>query len=768
VAVGPQLGPATPEAEAFAARSRATVEGFAAQALAAERARAEIEAYEENARRAGNTSTALSPKLRSAANGLTALAFAATASNGSFQSMALGAGLAGTSLAQSFGSEKLAAMASGIGAAVVVGIALIGILDRITDSAAKADTAVDSALKSIQGIKSVSEAIAQQEVHTRKLAEAEAALAEAKRQALAGGSADAIGIGAEIARLVTLQKVVDQEREIVDAAKKKQAEREIVDVNEAQAARLGIMTQGTAAENRAWEAGAKARLATDAVSFALGRTSLDNFFAARLSVIQQSGAREVAALRQRQALLAEPVADASPAQAAERAAEIKRIGSEIAAVEARTREEKTQTAEQERQQREALDKTILGFTLKEQELSGDTSRARIAQAWVEAAEIQRALKQSRVSPDDAERRARAVATAQTIRIDFEEQQRRAQRILDTLEATKARIAAEGEAAGASQLTTQRRIADAERAQVPALQAVVAEMQTISAAARDAGFTKLADDLQLFINRAGASITGLGVIANAVRQQWNAAKDQLLSDSSVLGKEIVAALQREADASGGVTIALAFKADAIAGMKAQIDQQIASLATDAASVWVDALTAGFEASLGKGGNADKGWKAFSHNLLQGLGSLYVDLGKQLIAFGIIMTALLPALNNPLTAGPTLLLAGALLVTLGTVLGAIASRNDPGSPSTGGFSVRQRSPQTTNTRTEVVLDPDRGLRGSASTGTRTVTAPASPTPQAVGTPVIFQLGLWNPADPATQRLVKTTHDNAVRRDVGVRRR
>ena len=210
VAVGPQLGPATPEAEAFAQRAAATKAAFEAEAAAARQATIATTGADAALTRTSASTERLSPRLRTAANGLTAVAFAATASNGSFQSMALGAGLAGSALADAFGSSKMAAYASGIGAALVVAGTFVGILERMTDRASRTRTAIDSVLASIRGLRSSGEASAALAVAIRDLARAEDELAVARERLTRGGSPDAISIGADIAAFRTLQKVVDQ------------------------------------------------------------------------------------------------------------------------------------------------------------------------------------------------------------------------------------------------------------------------------------------------------------------------------------------------------------------------------------------------------------------------------------------------------------------------------------------------------------------------------------------------------------------------------
>lgn len=64
--------------------------------------------------------------------------------------------------------------------------------------------------------------------------------------------------------------------------------------------------------------------------------------------------------------------------------------------------------------------------------------------------------------------------------------------------------------------------------------------------------------------------------------------------------------------------------------------------------------------------------FGATMLEGLGSIFSDTGKQLIGFGQIMQRLQVWLSNPLTAGPAAVAAGVALVALGGALSGIAQR------------------------------------------------------------------------------------------------
>jgi hypothetical protein len=91
-----------------------------------------------------------------------------------------------------------------------------------------------------------------------------------------------------------------------------------------------------------------------------------------------------------------------------------------------------------------------------------------------------------------------------------------------------------------------------------------------------------------------------------------------------------------------------------------------------------LANGFASAMSAAMQGKNPFAAFGKAVLAGLGSIFVQMGAELIAYGIIMLNLLPFLSNPFTSGPAAIAAGAALVAIGTVLGSIAT----GSGSKGG--------------------------------------------------------------------------------------
>jgi hypothetical protein len=96
----------------------------------------------------------------------------------------------------------------------------------------------------------------------------------------------------------------------------------------------------------------------------------------------------------------------------------------------------------------------------------------------------------------------------------------------------------------------------------------------------------------------------------------------------------------------------------------------------------ALAQGFGAALAAGIQGKNPFSAFGKAILGGLGSIFTQMGSELIAYGVIMLNLLPFLSNPFTSGPAAIAAGAALVALGSVLGGIATGSKGGKGGSGG--------------------------------------------------------------------------------------
>jgi hypothetical protein len=78
----------------------------------------------------------------------------------------------------------------------------------------------------------------------------------------------------------------------------------------------------------------------------------------------------------------------------------------------------------------------------------------------------------------------------------------------------------------------------------------------------------------------------------------------------------------------------------------------------------------------GGFFEGGFKNAGDVALKGLGSILSTMGQSMLGAGLAMLKLLPALTNPFTSGPALIIAGATLLALGAVLRGTATGSGRG--------------------------------------------------------------------------------------------
>lgn len=802
-AAGVELGPATREAEAFAQRTAATKTAFEQQARAAMLAAAEIEAYEENARRAKNETEKLSPRVRSAANGVATLAFALSAAEPNFQSLALGAGLVGSSLADAFGSAKMAAYASGIGAVFVVLGTGIGILERMTDRAAKARTAIDSVIASIKNIRSTSEAQAALSTAVRDLAKAETELAVARERLFRGGSPDAISLGADIAAFRQLQKVVEQYAEIRMAAAHQLAVTEIEEREARSRATREVLVEELSAEARTRAAAQEAALEKARVDFDTGRTSLEQFLAARLALIRDSAQREIAVLRARQDALAAPDPNAKPGDAERRAGEIRALNNQIREIQAHTAQQSTETIDQISAQREALDRQILSFTAREQEAAGDASDARIKQARLEAVEISRALvqrsgattpKEIEQAWKDADAAARQYVDTQTTVIRAQQQQTAAQRIFNGLEIDRLTVQQRLARGDLTQAEANAKLAQAERDRIP-------DLIKVADAIEQAGRELKNEDLLNAAKRLRAEIEGMGrAPLGALAQRIKALRDELSTAAAAGDEHARRILQRldEIRASGKpITLSVILEAEWDREIKQQIDealtrqefiikpknivfsgvgsaieqlnQEFGGLALNVGNAIGSSLATGFSSAFTKGSGKNFA-EAFGNALLSSIGGVMVQLGSSMLAYAAIMTVAKPLLALTPFAGAAIgagqaALTGAALIALGTGMGAVAANNSGSRTGGGGGSSGGLSRSVTIPEQRVTLDPDRAARERQA-----VARSVAVTPRTAAAPDfrVLQANFFGDPTPQSERWIARNSVGADGRNIPVVRR
>lgn len=819
IAVGPQLGPATPQAEAFAKGVVAFKAETAAMALAAERARAELEAYEEAARRAGNTTQALSPKLRSAANGLTTVAFAATAmatsGHASFQTIALGAGLAASSIA-SLATGSLALWASGIGAAVVVGVAFIGILDRMAGSA----NATSEALKHVGNIDRVSSAQvafkrASGEVErlTDKLGEMDEKVKDA------ASNASALGLGLLARALLErlkVQRELARAQEVLGATQVRSAEVAREEAKATAAAQKDAAVSGSRDQLTIATALIDRQESLNAQGYALGLINLDNYFNARAEIAERRSKATIAALvAERKEIAKAPVGE-KPDEAIGRKA---RVASITAEIEAETTKRRTASqsfmAEREAAER-ALAQRIAGFEQKRMEAQGQTHEVRMQQIDQEVKEFERALAAQPGDPTAKAAQVTALRNALILQENFNEAQRQSGRIFAEMAAEREAIQRRVDAGQLTEFQGEQQIAAEERARIPALTKIADQMLAFGVALTNPDLIAAAKRLRGEIEAIGRTpLTGLA-------QRVKSALDELSVEAGAgdqWAASILKELQAAIDKNGGVvTVGIAVQAEwalqikhqieeqfalleillkpknivlsGVAEALGQLNQQLGGLATNVGNSIGSALAAGFSAVFTKGSEKNFA-EAFGNTLLQSVGGSLVQLGATMLTYGLLMAAFAPLLlMSPFAAvalsAPAAIAVGTGLIALGAGLGAIAgnntgtrtgggggggSRGVSGAPAVGGrgsyltpadYEEGKRRQEAARGPTRVVLDPDRRLREAREIAPKpTVNAAAkAAAPIAPFNPTFVMIG---GGDPKVQRDIADIVNAAYRRNL-----
>ena len=162
------------------------------------------------------------------------------------------------------------------------------------------------------------------------------------------------------------------------------------------------------------------------------------------------------------------------------------------------------------------------------------------------------------------------------------------------------------------------------------------------------------------------------------------------------------------AAGRFGILQAFREEA-SRQAIQLKVQFATLGQSLGMTLAD----GFSNALAAGMRGKNVFAALGKTVLAGIGGIFSQMGKSLMAYGITMMKLLPFLSNPFTSGPAALAAGIALTALGAALGGALHGPGGDGGSGGGDSFRDRT-------TNITLLP--GSAGGAF-------APEGKTPQVI---------------------------------------
>lgn len=130
-----------------------------------------------------------------------------------------------------------------------------------------------------------------------------------------------------------------------------------------------------------------------------------------------------------------------------------------------------------------------------------------------------------------------------------------------------------------------------------------------------------------------------------------------------------------------------------------------------SAFEDGIANGFQRAF-----SGEGWaglfKGFGQTVMAGLGQVFIEVGKSLLAFGAIMEKVKAAImSGPMGAGIGAIVAGAALIALGGAMSAAAGGmgGRSGSFSAGGGGLQRVAQQSENV-TRIVVDPTRATSAS----------------------------------------------------------
>lgn len=184
------------------------------------------------------------------------------------------------------------------------------------------------------------------------------------------------------------------------------------------------------------------------------------------------------------------------------------------------------------------------------------------------------------------------------------------------------------------------------------------------------------------------------------------RDETHERAAKLGAQVIpAAIAAQAQAAkDAVKVQMAIFNDAQTEMNAR--------AKRAATTLGNAITAGMTAAF-EGGGIGGAFKAFGSTMLGAFGDILKEMGINMIVASKIFNALLPALSNPLTAGPAMFAAGLALVALGATLSAVATRSGGGGGGGGGGYGSYVYGPTSTAHTVAVAPYTSAPPGSATT-------------------------------------------------------
>ena len=683
-------------------------------------AAAEREAYAMDRQR---TAAAKMPRtIRSGAAAMAALSIAAVTGSGSLAGMATQAGLVGSVMAAEFAPVKWAGYAAGIGAVIIGVTALIGIMAKLRTEARKPREAI---LSQIEATKLTELAQGRADQRREELDALNKFILDAKKPAartpgdlglgssLAEAQAQFRGPGAlprSLGEAENRQKQLEAE---VAAANKKLAElTSEATIEGAEVAKDAIITAAESTRAVRLSELAKEQAASSA-AFAAGTQSLEADYEKRRKAILEQERLERDVLEKTRAQKLKPVAGETAEAAQGRRIDAGAIEAEITALASETQARLTALDAQRAADEKALAAKVLSYQVQLEAFADDVFARRIQQINAEDAERRKVLAQ-RGQASAAELAALdALAQKQKDALFLQKAQADLARLRTSLETELAKIENQRLAGLLTAEQASRAIADIQQSAGPALK---------EAADRAIHWAeKLGDQGVLGILRQIR-----GELETPISLNIDITTDLITKRLNEIVEEIQAAVN----------------AGALSEAKGRELIRNAGLGAGIASGISEAIAQGAVAGV----QGKDPLKALGASLSSSLGSMLIQVGADWLKASALMKSLqLAFAANPVAA----IVAAGALIAFGSAIGG------SGGGASGGRTAT--SPVTPINIQRVITDPNAGVRQRlASAGS--LRAPAEPRPgPSFGRPLVV-------GSPEGQRVLTSTVGAGSRRGIG----
>ncbi len=675
---------------------------------------------------------AMSPKVRQGAGALTALAIAASTGDGSLRGIATSAGIAASVFAETFGPAKWAGYASGIGAAVIGLVALVGIMERMS----RAKPISEAVKMRLENTKTIEDATQKLDQLRKKADEAAKAFEELNgvRKFLSPPDERFGGATGVLRQLRAKNEMEQAQKQVEDFYRETFIPMQREQTRAAQDARLDEVTRGAQRELALYSAKFATEQAREQAAYATGQRSLADHFATRQSIIEAGVAAEQRALEtELKAVRAEARPTDTEADRLQRMSRVKDLESQIQQVAARGQQSTIElTAQRAAAERQLADQ-VRQYNAQALTAAGKTLEARLQAIDAEAEAQRRRPLQADETSEQREASIRAVTDALKTQARLQQTQTDLARLQTDLDTRRQGIQNQLAAGKLTERQAAEAIRDIERSSVPTLQSLVDRAIAFAAALGDEGALTALRELQ-------AQFEGLGTLLTPLKQRMQALFNNIESSASATMAAVADRIrQMIAEAGGVITVDVVLKAEALTAAASRVDSLFANLGEGFGSTLADSIAAA--ASGGSGSKA----------LLAGLGGIFSEMGKALITYGLTMTGLMPLItSNPFTSGPAALAAGIALSALGGALGAAASGRGGGG---GGRSLAAANPQPINI-SRLIVDPNAAQRDRVSRS-------ASGTMAVAGAAPGQTLQVIGINSPQGQQLIGTANDRYTRR-------